>query len=87
MHEVEIKLLAMHLGGRTERELFSAILKLVLQETCVSAFCKFYGEICGIPENIPRFLKNANHIPEESHLGLASLILVLCVYLLKNVQF
>ena len=33
----------------------------------------FYGELCGIPENVPRFLKNAFHIPEERHLGLASL--------------
>ena len=33
----------------------------------------FYCEICGIPENVPRFLKNAFHIPEERHLGLASL--------------
>ena len=33
----------------------------------------FYGEICGILENVPRFLKNAFHIPEERHLGLASL--------------
>ena len=33
----------------------------------------FYDEICGIPENVPRFLKNALHIPEERHLGLASL--------------
>ena len=33
----------------------------------------FYGEKCGIPENVPRFLKNAFHFPEERHLGLASL--------------
>ena len=33
----------------------------------------FYGEIWGIPENVPRFLKNAFHIPEKLHLGLASL--------------
>ena len=36
----------------------------------------FYGEICGIPENVPRFLKNAFHIPEERHLGLASLLVL-----------
>ena len=35
MHEV--KLSAMHLGGR-KRVLYEAILKLVLQETCVSEF-------------------------------------------------
>ena len=35
----------------------------------------FYGEICGIAENVPRFLKNAFHIPEERYLGLASLYL------------
>ena len=29
---------------------------------CASVFCKIfhniYGEICGIPDNVPRFLKN-----------------------------
>ena len=35
----------------------------------------FYGEICGILENVPRFPKNAFHILEERHLGLASLYL------------
>ena len=29
----------------------------------------FYGEICGILENVPRFLKNAFHIREERYLG------------------
>ena len=43
MHEVEVKLPAMHLGGR-KRVLYSAILKLVLQETCVSAFCTFMAK-------------------------------------------
>ena len=38
MHEV--KLSAMHLGGR-KRVLYSVILKLVLQETCVGAFGTF----------------------------------------------
>ena len=37
MHEVEVKLSAMHLGGR-KRVLNYVILKLVLQETFVSAF-------------------------------------------------
>ena len=44
---------------------------------CVSAFCNIfyniYGETWGIPENVPRFLKNVFHIPEGRHLGLASL--------------
>ena len=40
MHEVEVKLSAMHLGGR-KRILYYAILKLVLQEACVSSFCTF----------------------------------------------
>ena len=39
MHEFEVKLSAMHLGGR-KRLLYYAILKLILQETYrVSAFC------------------------------------------------
>ena len=46
---------------------------------CMSAFrnifYNIYGEICGIPENVPRFLKNVFHIPEGQHLGLASLSL------------
>ena len=61
MHEVEVKLSAMHLRGR-KRALYKAILKLFLQETLY-----FYGEICSIPENVPRFLKYAFHIPEERH--------------------
>ena len=32
----------------------------------------FIGEIFGIPENVPRFLKNVFHIPDERQLGLAS---------------
>ena len=40
MHEVEIKLSAMHLGGR-KRVLYLVIVKLVLKENCVSAFCTF----------------------------------------------
>ena len=68
MHEAEVKLSAMHLGGR-KRVLYLAILKLDLCE-CILYFC---GEICGIQENVPRFLKNAFHIPEERHLGLTSL--------------
>ena len=40
MHGVEVKISGMHLGGR-KRVLYYAILKLVLQETYVSAFCTF----------------------------------------------
>ena len=44
----------------------------------MSAFCNIFynidGEICNIPENAPRFLKNVFHIPEGRHLGLASLL-------------
>ena len=65
MHEVEVKLSAMHLGGR-KRVLYSVILKLVLQETCLSAFCTFMVKYAAIR-------KNAFLIPEERHLGLASL--------------
>ena len=40
-------------------------------------FCEcilyFYGEIWCILENVPRFLKNDFHIPEERHLELAYL--------------
>ena len=41
MLEVLVKLSAMHLGGR-KRLLYKPILKLVLQETCVSAFYNIY---------------------------------------------
>ena len=40
MLEVVVKLSAMYLGG-WERVLYKTILKFVLQETCVSAFCTF----------------------------------------------
>ena len=56
------------LGERT-RILYHVILKLILQEIMY-----FYGEICGIRVNVPRFLKNAFHIPEECYLGTASLV-------------
>ena len=49
MHEVEVKLSAMHLGGR-KRVLYYAILKLVLQETCVSAFCTFMAKYAAFPK-------------------------------------
>ena len=53
MHEVEVKLSAMHLGGR-KRVLYQAILKLDLQETCVSVFLwrnmRHSGKCPQIPE-------------------------------------
>ena len=33
----------------------------------------YNAEIFGIPENVPRFLKNVCHIPNERQLELASL--------------
>ena len=43
MHEVEVKLSAMHFGGR-KSVLYLVILELILQETCVSAFCTFMAK-------------------------------------------
>ena len=40
---------------------------------CECIFFYIYGKICGILEIFPRSLKNAINIPEERHLGLASL--------------
>ena len=37
----------------------------------------FIGEIFGIPENVPRFMKNVFDIPNERQLGLASLLYIL----------
>ena len=62
----------MHSGGRLRVPCYE-ILKLA----CVSAFCNILqhciGEIFDIPENVPRFLKNVFHIPDERQLGLPSL--------------
>ena len=33
-----------------------------------------YDRYIDIPENVPRFLKNVFHIPDEGQLGLASLL-------------
>ena len=49
-----------HIEARLTRNLFECILY-------------FYGEICDIWKDVPGFLKNAFHIAEEHHLGLASL--------------
>ena len=43
MHEAEVKLSAIHLGGR-KTVLYYVILKLVLQETCVRSFCTFIAK-------------------------------------------
>ena len=76
MLKVVVKPSTMNLRG-SKRVLYKLILKLFLQETCLSAFCNviynIYGRICCIPENVSRFLKNDCNIPEERHLGLASL--------------
>ena len=32
----------------------------------------YMWQICGIPENVPRFQKSVFHIPDKRHLGLAS---------------
>ena len=80
MHEVEVKLPTMHLGRR-KRVLYLVILKLDLQESCVNAFCTFMAKYAAFRKMSPDsckmpfiFLKNAFHIPEERHLGLASLL-------------
>ena len=51
----------MHAFGRVE------------EGTALGDFDAVLCEICGIPEIFPRFLKSVMHIPEEQHLGLASL--------------
>ena len=43
-----------------------------------------YGEIYAISDIVPRFLKNGFHIPEERHLGLASLSLSLIPWVYVN---
>ena len=52
---------------------------------CECILCNIYGEVCSIPENIPRFLKSVVHIPEERHLGLASLYQNLC-YIIEGLH-
>ena len=52
MHEVEEKLSALHLGG-SKRVLYWAILKLVLQETCVSEFCTFMAKYASFQKMYP----------------------------------
>ena len=52
MHEVEVKLSAMHLGGR-KRVLYYAIMKPVLQKTCASSFCTFIVKYAAFPKMSP----------------------------------
>ena len=62
----------------------TSFLKDGLSRNLCECILSFNVEIWGISENVPRFLKNANHIPEERHLGLVSLytpsfIVELCI--------
>ena len=57
MHEVEVKLSAMHLGGK-KRVLVLGDIEGRLTRNLCECILYFYGEICSIPENVPRFLKN-----------------------------
>ena len=52
MHEVQGKLSVLHLGGR-KRVLYKAILKLVLQEICVSEFCTFLAKLVAFRKMSP----------------------------------
>ena len=52
MHTVEVKLSAMHLGGR-KRVLYYVMLKLVLRETCVSAFYSFKAKYAAFRKMSP----------------------------------
>ena len=52
------------------------VVKLKTENKSVSVFFKQSGSlavICGIPENVPRFLKSVLHIPDKRRLRLASL--------------
>ena len=53
MLEVEVKLSAMPLCGRN-RVLYKEIHIEALWSAFCNIFYNIYGEICGIPENIPR---------------------------------
>ena len=62
-----------HAFGREEEGTILCNIKARLTRNFCECNLYFYDKICGIPENVPRFLKNALHIPEECNLGLASL--------------
>ena len=70
MHEVKS---LSHAFGREEEGTVLCNIEPRLTRNLFECILYFYDEICGIRESIPRFLKNAFHIPEECHLGLASL--------------
>ena len=59
--------------GREEEGSVLGDIEARLTKNLCECILYFYGEICGIPENVPIFLKNAFHIPEEHQLELASL--------------
>ena len=62
-----------HAFGREEEGTVLGDIEASLTRTLCECILYFYGEIWGILENVPRFLKHAFHIPEERHLGMASL--------------
>ena len=72
MHEVKKKALS-HAFGREEESTVLCDIEACLTRNLCEFILYFYGEICAVPENVARFLKNAFHIPEERHSGLASL--------------
>ena len=64
-----------HAFGREEEGSVLGNIEVCVTRNLCECLLFFYGEICGILENVPRFLKNAINIPEERHLGLTSLVL------------
>ena len=62
-----------HAFGREEEGTVLCDNRACLTRNLCELILYFYGVICGIPENVARFLENAFHIPEECRLGLASL--------------
>ena len=63
----------MHAFGREEEGTVFGDIEAGLARNLCECILYFYGEICGIRENVLRFLKNTCHIPDERYLGLASL--------------
>ena len=58
-----------HVFGRWEEGTVLGNIEARLTRNFSECILYFYGKIWGILENVPRFLKNAFHIPEEHHLG------------------
>ena len=56
MYEVEVQLSAKRLGGTKEGTVLCGIKTCLTRNLCKCIFY-FNGEICGIPENVPRFMK------------------------------